>query len=219
MLSLFGSAANAVTLSEVKTSYRNYARKYHPDKGGGHSDVMKAINKAYGVLVAAEGKRQELRERIRRLLQEREEQRRKEEQERRRKEEEEERRRKEEEEERRRKEEEESQQAYERFKDLALDMLETSEHCREFNKRQKVLEMATASTPGFDKYVPRYMSVTFPRCHYMDHKAVDQAEKDFWIKKDEFNTWKRIYESQRKRWFHFCAANLYGYPYQLECRT
>ncbi|KAM0983082.1 hypothetical protein ACFX2J_015796 [Malus domestica] len=44
------------TLQEIKSAYRNLARKYHPDKGGGAEDKFKEISAAYEVL-SDDGKR------------------------------------------------------------------------------------------------------------------------------------------------------------------
>ena len=47
-----------VTLKEIKHSYYQLSRKYHPDKNNGDDTMFKKISEAYGVLSDHEKKRQ-----------------------------------------------------------------------------------------------------------------------------------------------------------------
>jgi len=40
-----------VTREEIKKRYRRLAKKYHPDRCGGASEEMEAINRAYDILM------------------------------------------------------------------------------------------------------------------------------------------------------------------------
>ena len=52
------NVAEDVTLKEIKHSYYQLSRKYHPDKNNGDDTMFKKISEAYGVLSDHEKRRQ-----------------------------------------------------------------------------------------------------------------------------------------------------------------
>ena len=69
---ILGLDSNKVTEDEIKTAYREQAKKYHPDMNVGNTDyeeVFKDINEAYKVLSTPASKRKDIQEKNQRLLQ------------------------------------------------------------------------------------------------------------------------------------------------------